>query len=194
MTELTDDQSANHQRSAALKLLDREAPAEYVSEWTTHVAAGKNAAEPGTKSVVIFRIDKEWLALSTDVFQEVTDHGTIRTLPDRRWGIVRGLINVRGELLLCVALETLLGMERVAARMPKDRLLIVGHGSGRFAVQVNEVFGVHRYHPNELRLAPAILLKASSGSYTVGILRWKGTTVACLDEALLFSALSKGLA
>jgi chemotaxis-related protein WspD len=192
MIEPTEKVSGEQPQDRVVNLLDREAPPGYSTEWTAHVAAEKKGVEPGIKSVVIFRIDKEWLALSTDMFQEVIDQYTIRTLPDHRGGIVKGLINVRGELLLCIALEVVLGMENTEVRTPKDRLLIFGRG--RFAVQVSEVFGVHRYHPNELRLTPATLRNASSGSYTLGILRWQGNAVACLDEALLLYALNKGLA
>ncbi len=112
-----------------VNLLDREAPPGYSTEWTAHVAAEKKAAEPGIKSVIIFRIDKEWLAVPTDILQEVIDNYTIRTLPDHRGGIVKGLINVRGELLLCIALEVVLGMENAEVRTPKDRLLIFGRGA-----------------------------------------------------------------
>ena len=188
----TDARTTDIQRRPAVNLLNREAPPDYIAEWTAHVAAENKAAEPGTQSVVIFRIDQEWLALPTDSLQEVMDHYTIRTLPDRRGGIVRGLINVRGELMLCIALEVLLGVGTVKTRSPKDRLLIFRRG--RFAVQVNEVFGVHRYHPDDLRLPPATLRKSSSGSHTIGILRWQTKAVACLDDAFILCALDKGMA
>jgi chemotaxis-related protein WspD len=187
-----DKQTTNSQRCQAARLLNREAPPDYISEWTAHVAAENKTVEAGTHSVVIFRIDKEWLALSTDSLQEVMDRYTIRALPDRRGGLIRGLINVRGELMLCIALEVVLGMEPVEARSTKDRLLIFRNG--HFAVQVNEVFGVHRYHPDDLRKAPATLRKASSSSHTIGILRWQSKSVACLDDELLLYTLNKGLA
>jgi len=183
---------ADQPRGLEVRLLDREAPPEYLTEWTTLVGAERISAKPGTRSVVIFRIDAEWLALSTAVLQEVMENYTIRTLPDRRSGIVRGLINVRGELMLCIALEVVLGMENAGARASGDRLLIFGRG--RFAAQVSEVLGVHRYHPEDLRLTPATLRNASSGSYTAGILHWQGKTVACLDDDLLLFAVNKGLA
>ena len=183
---------ADQPRGLEVRLLDREAPPEYLTEWTTLVGAERRSAKPGTRSVIIFRIDTEWLALSTAVLQEVMENYTIRTLPDRRSGIVRGLINVRGELMLCIALEVVLGMENAGARASGDRLLIFGRG--RFAAQVSEVLGVHRYHSEDLRLAPATLRNASSGSYTAGILQWQGKTVACLDDDLLLFAINKGLA
>jgi len=52
---------------------------------------------------------------------------------------------------------------------------------------------VQRYDPRDLRQVPATLAKAAQGAYTVGILPWKGRTVGCLDDELLFYALNKGL-
>jgi chemotaxis-related protein WspD len=102
------------EKRAAIQLLDREVPEDSLREQTAHVALRERAIDRGTKSIVIFRIGVEWLGLPTDVFQEVAEECTVHTLPHRRGGMVAGLVNVRGELLLCVALETLLGLEKRA--------------------------------------------------------------------------------
>jgi chemotaxis-related protein WspD len=193
MSDLIDTPREGHPVKPAFSLLDRETLSDYVAEWTAQVGAGKEVVLPGTKSAVIFRIGKEWVALFTGLFHEVIEQSAIRTLPGRRGGVVRGLINVRGELLLCIALEVVLGIENAAERSPKDRLLIFGRGRDRFAVQANEVFGVHRYNPKDLSPTPPTLRKTSSESYTDGILHWQGTTVACLNEDLLLKALTRGL-
>jgi chemotaxis-related protein WspD len=183
-------------RTSVSRLLDRDVSEDYLRQWTVLVAAQKKVAEVGTKSVVIFRLGTEWLALPTGMFQEVGEHCRLRTLPHHRGGILSGLVNVRGELLLCVSLEVLLGTEKGAEVRKEDslgRLLICNPPGGRLAFQVSEVHGVHRYHPGDLRDAPATLAKAA-GVYVVGILPWRDKTVGCLDDQLLFYALDKGLA
>ena len=60
------------------------------------------------------------------------------------------------------------------------------------ASPVDEVFGVHRYHPRELRPAPATLAE-SKVTYTTGLLPWRDRTVGCLDDELLFYTLNKSL-
>jgi chemotaxis-related protein WspD len=181
------------------RLLDREATEEFLLESTAFVAVRKSLIERGTKSVVIFRIGQEWLALPTGVVQEVSDLCTVRTMPDRRGGILCGVINVRGELLLCVSLIVLLGLDQAdgglsARTTPSDRLLICKHGEGRLAFQVSEVYGLHRYHPRDLREAPATLTRASGGAYTLGLAPWEDRIVGCLDDELMFYALNKALA
>ena len=128
------------QRAAAAQLLDRDVSEEYLREWTVHVSAEKTVTQTATKSIVIFRVGAELLALPTEVFQEVADHSAIHTLPHRRGGILNGLVNVRGELLLCAALEVLLGLEKApeeqgtGRRASYSRLLVCGRKGGRFRV------------------------------------------------------------
>lgn len=91
-----------------------------------------------------------------------------------------------------MSLEALLGLEKTA-EVKLGRLLICNPPGGRLAFLVSEVHGVHRYHPGDLRDAPATLSKAAD-IYIAGVLPWKDRTVGCLDEQLLFYALDKGLA
>lgn len=62
-------------------------------------------------SVVIFRLHKEWLALKASIFKEVTELAVVRTLPHRSNETFLGLVNIRGELQLCISLHHLLGLE-----------------------------------------------------------------------------------
>jgi chemotaxis-related protein WspD len=181
------------QNTSTGRLLDREVTAEFLRESTAFVAVKKDVIERGTKSVVVFRIGREWLALPTGIVQEVSGRCTVRTMPDRRGGILSGLINVRGELLLCISLSVLLGLDQVPGE-GTDRLLICKHGESRLAFQVSEVHGLHRYRPADLREAPATLTRASRGAYTLGVAPWRERIVGYLDDELMFYALNKALA
>ena len=90
MNKMTEASRENQRRDAALELLSRESPQDYVADWTAHIAATPRPKGRTRESVVIFRIDKEWLAIATDLVQEIIENYTIRTLPGRREGIVRG--------------------------------------------------------------------------------------------------------
>ena len=93
-------------------MLDRPLLPEYRREWTEHFAQPKQLAAPARASALVFRINAEWLALPTQAFQEVAERRPVHSLPHRRQGIVLGLVNIRGELLICVSLGHLLGLER----------------------------------------------------------------------------------
>jgi chemotaxis-related protein WspD len=185
---------------AGTRLLDREIPEDYLHERTSHVAAERKRIEVGTKSVVIFRVSTEWFALPTEVFQEVDDYCFAHTVPHHRNGILNGLVNVRGELLLSISLAALLQLAQVPEAetngklASRRRLLICRRKGSRFAFPVDEVQAVHRYNPKDLRDIPATLAKAGAGTYVVGVLPWSDKSVGCLDDELLFYAADKNLA
>lgn len=182
--------------TGALRLLDRESPAEYLREWTERVAAEKKVTEAGTTSALVFRIGVEWLALPTRIFQEVAEDCTVHSVPHRVGGVVAGIVNIRGELFVCASLGALLGLDASApsaSRRVHRRLLVANRAGNRLAFPVDEVFGVHRYHPRELKPAPATLAE-SRVTYTTGLIPWRDRTVGCLDDELLFYTLNKSLA
>jgi chemotaxis-related protein WspD len=144
-------------------------------------------------SAVIFRIGTEWLALSTRVFQEVTDQRKVHSLPHRRNGIVLGVTNVRGELLVCISLGKLLGIDRDSGPTEPCKRLVVAEWLGSLVTfPVNEVHGVHRFQAQEMQEIPANVARANP-SLTQAILTWKGLKVGCLDEESLFSTIDRSL-
>src|ERR1051326_6582883 len=182
--------------SAAHRLLDRPLPEEYRREWTLHFSQEKKRAAHTKLSAVIFRVSDEWLALPTQAFQEVAERRRIHSLPHRRQATVLGLANVRGELVVCVSLSRVLGVEEVSSRQPQrmiyDRLLVINWDGQRLAFPVEEVHGIHRFEPQQLRPAPATVSK-SSGTFTRGILHWQHRAIGFLAAELLFSTLNRNL-
>ncbi len=181
----------------AKHLLDREMPADYRREWTQRVASPLRTLAVGTLSVVIFRLGSEWLALPAAVFQEVAQPMPVHAIPHRRGGNLLGLVNVRGELLLCVALASALraglGAQVAASRTVYARLLVVNKAGKRLAFPVDEVFGVVRYHPHELREAPATLSQGDE-TYITKLLPWRGKNVGLIDDEALLDVLDGSFA
>jgi chemotaxis-related protein WspD len=177
----------------ALSLFDRELPSDYRREWTQRVAAEKKDIERGTSSVVVFRVALEWLALPASIFQEVAEHCILHPIPHRRGGTVAGLVTIRGELMLCASLADFLGIEKdlqhTNERIGK-RLLVANRKGSRMAFPVDEVHGVVRYRPRDLKPVPATLAQAAS-TYTIGLLPWQDRSVGCLDDELLFYSLDE---
>jgi chemotaxis-related protein WspD len=182
--------------AVGVRLLDRELPQDYRREWTDHYSRPKKNGASGRVSCVLFRIGVEWLALPTSVFREIAERRSIHSLPHQKKGIVLGLTNVRGELLVCVSLGRFLGLEQGKAPgitgNQYDRLVVTEWNAKLLAFPVNEVAGIHAYQPGELKRAPATLEKSAS-SYTRGMIDWMNQSVGCLDEELLFSTLNRSL-
>jgi chemotaxis-related protein WspD len=185
--------------AGAVAMLDRPPPSDYLAEWTNHFAEPKQAQESETHSAVIFRIGAEWLALPTQVVSEVTNALTIHSLPHRRSGVVIGLANVRGELVVCASLAHALGVGPAAAakqnklRSQQARLLVIRREDVRMVCPVDEVHGTHRFQSRELQEVPSTIVKAAA-SYSKAILSWDKHSVGLLDEDRLFSMLKRSIA
>ena len=183
--------------SAGARLLDRPPPPEYRREQREHIARRKQLPAPRRHSGVIFRIAGEWLALPTEAFQEVAEPRPIHSLPHRQRGLVLGLVNVRGELLVCVSLGHLLNVSSPQPleelRLRQQHLLVCDWARSRLVFPVDEVCGIHRFEVQQLQEPPATVIK-SHQSFTRGLLHWQGRTVGFLDANLVFSALDRGLA
>jgi chemotaxis-related protein WspD len=106
---------------------------------------------------------------------------------------------VRGELLVCVSLAQVLGIEQDAKsqKAPKGavyrRLVVIREKDSRIAFPVDEVHGIHRFSPGQLKEVPATVAKATA-TYTRAMLAWRDIAVGCLDDQLLFYTLNRSLA
>lgn len=184
--------------SAAASLLDHPLSPAQLRASTEYLARPRSVEAAGTQSALIFRLGSEWLALPVAVFQEVLDQRPIHSLPHCRQGSLLGLVNVRGELLLCVALDRLLSVEPgpapAADRQPAlGRLLVLQRGGSRWVCPVDEVHGLRRYAAAELRPVPATVARATP-KFTQGVLPGKDFSVGLLDAELLFYSLERSLA
>ena len=100
-------------------------------------------------------------------------------------------MNIRGELLLCASLGAVLDLgqnaeaEKDKNRTVYERPLVANRNGNRLAFPVDEVYGIVRYHPRELKPLPATLEQAAA-TFTLGLLPWQEKTVGCLDDELLF--------
>jgi chemotaxis-related protein WspD len=185
--------------SAALALLDAELPSQHLEQATRNVAARKSLAELDTHSVVVFRLGAEWLGLPTPGFQEIASERVIHSLPHRRGGLLLGLTNIRGELIVCVSLEQLLGLEPEQPPKGSDkrrtaprRLLVLRQHGQSLACPVDEVRGVQRFHERELKAVPATVARATA-TYTKAVLPGRDGTVGLLDLELVFYSANRGL-
>jgi chemotaxis-related protein WspD len=184
--------------SAAAQLLGAVLPPDYLERWTAHFAAEPKIESRQMQSALIFRIGAEWLALSPANVQEIAEGRPTHSGPQRRSNILSGLANIRGELLICVALDRLLGIENreleksSSKRAIYRRLVVAGRGGSRFVFPVDEVHGIHRFNPNELKGVPSTVAKAQT-TYMRGILLWQNKSVGCLDDQLLYDTLDRNL-
>ena len=184
--------------AAGRRILDRRMPEGYRAEWSRVYAQQKDTRGQHKNSALIFRLGDDWLSLPSRLVQEITEVKPIHSLPHHGRGLVRGLVNIRGELRICVSLGNLLGLhqgEITSNDLGYDvfaRMVVIAHEQDQFVFPVTEVHGTLRFDSNELHSVPATIGRAKA-TYTRHIMTWKEHNVACLDEELLLYALTKGL-
>jgi len=185
--------------AAAVGMLDVAPPPDYLSHWTQQVARGRELAEIDTLSVVVFRVGAEWFAVSTQVLKEIVSVRAIHSIPHRRNGVILGLANVRGELLVCFSLQHVLALEQVTeAKREKQhvaagRFLVMERDGQRAVCPVDEVHGIAHFHPGEITPTPSTIAKADV-AYTKSVLSWQMQSVALLDDQLLLRTVNRSLA
>jgi len=176
--------------AAAATLLDRDLADPSAAATTSHFAKVTPEGEGSTESAVIFRVGTEWFAFSTLHLDEIVGMRAVHSLPHRRNPALLGLVNVRGELVVCVSISRLLIGE--AAPPSQARLVVTRQTKGRLAFPVDEVQHTHRYSPDDIKPVPATVARSAS-AFTKGLLSWRNRTVGCLDEGLVFEALNRSL-
>ena len=178
--------------TAGRRFLDAPSPAGYLDEWTARLAVRDEIREGDESSVLVFRLGDEWLALPVAVLVEVTRPRMQHRIP-HRGGLLAGMVNIRGELHLCVRLDLLLGVAAVADPDPEVRRLVVIRRAGEgWAFAADAVDQVHRVLLPELTTAAPTLAR-SQVKMTRGVFPHAGRSVGLLDDARLFRALRERL-
>ena len=194
--------------TAAAVMLDGTLPEDYVAEWTAHFAARREPPATGLVSLLVFRINADWFALPMSTLVEVMERRPVHSLPHLRSPSLKGVVNFRGQLLLCISLTQLLHLgqrtdHEKSSHTTFERLLVIGTPQGPLTIPVSEVAGSCRRHAGELQAPPATL-SHDPGHFTRAVLTWKhqhraagdtraGTvSVGMLDTTRLFDAIHKG--
>jgi chemotaxis-related protein WspD len=192
MTTSKDPASAN-------QLLDRESDKEYLLEWTLLIQKEKLAEETTSEnSVVIFRVEGEWLAISTLIFAEVAANRKIHYLPHRSNKVFLGIVNLKGELRLCISLANLLEIENLTEKKgdlyseKNQRMMAIKEEDTRWVFPVDEIYGIFNCDISLLQNVPVTLTK-SNFNYLKGVFVWQEKSVGYLDENLLFSNLQRSV-
>ena len=183
-------------KTAAASLLNQPISEIHLSERTEYYRRPRISSQIQTGSLLVFRLGKEWFGIPPRYIQEVTAQRKIHSIPHRKIGILRGVANIRGELLLCVSLADFLGIEMDEKSEKKSKLgsrwLVISHERHRLVIPTSEVQDIIPFSESELQMPPSTLGKGTI-HFTRGLVLWQKNWVGCLDMQELFSALIQHL-
>lgn len=209
LTNVVHCQNCSVYRQAGRGLLERPIPEKYASEWTALLAETRNDNQTHLKNTVsinIFRLGQEWLALPSSVIKQILPPKPVHSIPHRSNPLLKGIVNVQGQLLLCISLCTLLGIEAEHPLPSVPTGIVQGHGKDNgninlhtylvvmererniWTFEVDQIHGLHRCSADHLRNAPA-LGSTPLNRFTQAIFSWNQNNVSYLDDGRVFAAL-----
>lgn len=173
-------------------LMEQRPPAGYLDEWKTFLADARLRQTDRSISTLVFRLGSEWLAIDASAIGEVAGVRPAHRIAHRTGGVLVGLVNIRGQLLLQASLHTLLHLERDATALKTQRLVVIQKDGASWAFQVDDVIGVRRFSTNDIGPVPVTvaqgMARVSRGLMTLG-----EHSVGYVDSKQLFTLLRQAV-
>lgn len=193
-------QSENKRILFADRLLSRTADQGYLTEWTSLLAKPVEVPEGISEyPAVIFRLGSEWFGLSAFVFSEVTDLRKVHEIPHRRSKFLMGVVNLNGQLRMCVDLQGILEVpdRKAVIKKPElgatySRMIAIFKDLDFWLFPVDEVFGIHHLKLDQLENVPVTVSKSTS-NFLKGVFNWHDNYVGLIDDELLLSNLKRSI-
>jgi len=180
-------------------LFDRRPSSEYLADWEAILAAKKEEEPSGSKEpLLLVRLCREWLALPTAIVKDVVDIRPVHVIPHKTGKILRGTVNIGGQLKLCVSVENLLEIEKVKlpprknAKFIYERMVVIRQERQEWVFAVDEVYGICHVDRSEFENVPVTVTKSAAG-YIEAIFNWGGIHVGILQDELLFYSLRRAV-
>lgn len=184
---------------AVLRLLDRPVSPADLAAGARSAGAPEEVRARGTTGVLMFRLGDETLGLAATALGRITTHADPIPIPHRTSGTLRGLCNIRGELVLCADLRRLLGLpdavthaEVAAGEADARRMVVMGPPEARWVFEADSLLGVERIDPSTLR-APPMTVEQAMGAFVAGLAEIDGKGVTVLDAERVLAGFKAGI-
>lgn len=139
---------------AARGLLDRPIDGAYLTWLTESVASRAEEAARPDRVVLVFGAGGEWFAIDAVAVRTVALAGTVRRLPHRTDPAFLGLTAVRGELMPCLSLASLLGIPADGSGVAPGLAVVLAEQDVATALLVDSARGVEGVRRSDTRPAP----------------------------------------
>jgi len=162
-------QNCSIYKEAGLYLLDRALPEHYKDNNTLTFSIQKEELNTNLESFLIFNSGNEWHALDTSVLDEVCAFQPVHKLPNSPSEFIAGLVNIRGEIEICISLSNLLDYHANDIESVNQKLIVIQLDHGRFAIPADEIHGIFKINASDI-LAPPASVSQNEQSMINGII------------------------
>ena len=185
------------QRAAADRLLARAPEPQYLEAWARALTRALfDGGARQERAAVVFRLGEDLYALDVGHVREVHRPRRVHRVPGRTNEVFRGLVSLRGELVLCADLHVLLGADRPPRPPATARVVRVEKEGQGWAFDVDELLDVRRYDAATLA-QPQVTVSKAAVHFTDALLplggKGDGRHAARLDAERFFAGLTRSL-
>lgn len=183
--------------ASANTLFDREPDISYLEEWAKLLAKPLEKVEDAKEtSMVVFRLSNEWFSLPTLLFSEISIPHLINPIPCQKDSLVLGIVNLRGQLLVCFSMHKLLGIKEEKTNKLKHykidfhypRLGAISDENMFLTFPIDEVDGIYSIDLSQMSNIP-ITIANSQENYLKGAIKWNEKKIYIINEEILFQNL-----
>ena len=166
--------------NAGRAVLEKKVPGGYMADWRQSLSMKVAGDDKGSIGIIVFRIGKEWYAITAATLQEVASMRPVHSIPGNTSMYILGVVNIGGEVTLCHSLASILDVTPDASATAYQRMLVLMIDNLRYVFPVDEVQGVIRYNQSELEVIPSTLSEGQA-DLLGGILSRTGKQIGILD-------------
>jgi chemotaxis-related protein WspD len=171
-------------------LMEQAAPAGYLEEWQAFLADARLRQAERSISTLVVRLGSEWLAIDASAIGEVAALRPAHRIAHRSGGVLVGLVNIRGQLLLQASLHTLLHLQQEGGA--GSRLVVLQKDGASWAVQVDEVIGVRRFSTEDIGPVPVTVAQGMA-RVSRGLMTLRDHSVGYVDVDQLLALLRQAV-
>ncbi len=190
LSTLTHCRNCSIYNEAGQRLLGRDQDSEYLNDWKSNLSKPRSEKDTNLNAALAFRVGDEWFSICSSYIQEIIHCDKHHSLPHRKNPVLRGLVNVRGNLLLNISIGYLFKVDRgyMHTKFDNERYVVINDSSNTYAFPASDVREIIHYTQKDIMPTPSTF-KQDTSCYLKGIIRHKDYDIGIIDETLLFEAL-----
>ncbi|MCF8239943.1 MAG: chemotaxis protein CheW [Melioribacteraceae bacterium] len=180
---------------AGLNLFEQEHPSGYIDEWTNVISKEKDISLVDEQTFLVFRLGDEWFGISSKFIFEIMELKTVHSLPQTKDIIIKGIVNVRGEIKIAISLHDLFTIEEQKSKKEKTkkiykRMIAITKDKNIWVFPVDEIYGIFKLG-NKTLSDPPSTAKNSSVNFIKGVYDAETFRIGYIDEQKLFATIIK---
>lgn len=185
--------------TAGRKLFEREPSEIYLENWNKIISKSKEEETKNIFSVMVFRLGNEWFGINTKCLAEITELKPVHSIPLRNDKYLKGIVNIRGEIQICVSLHNFLEIDNNELNNDQEnknkvykRMLVIQKDNTKWVFQADEIMGMIKFNEKDIHKLPVTIDK-SFVHYLKSLIRLENKDIGFIDEELLFNNLRRGI-